>query len=95
MTEKLTIIHEKKNPIFDRKEIEVSAIMNITPKIKEAEEFIGKEFSANPENVKIKKIKGRFGSNSFVITANIYNSKEEKDKIETKIKTPKKKKAKK
>jgi ribosomal protein S24E len=95
MTEKLTIIHEKKNPIFDRKEIEVATVMNITPKIKEAEEFIGKEFSANPENIKIKKIKGRFGSNNFVITANIYSSKEEKDKIETKIKTPKKKKAKK
>ena len=95
MTEKLTIIKEKKNPIFDRREIEVNAVMNITPKIKEAEEFIGKEFSANPENVKIKKIKGRFGSNSFVITANIYASKEEKDKIETKIKTPKKKVAKK
>ncbi|VVB83011.1 Ribosomal protein S24e [uncultured archaeon] len=95
MTEKLTIVKEKKNPIFDRREIEVNAVMSITPKIKEAEEFIGKEFSANPENVKIKKIKGRFGSNSFVITANIYTSKEEKDKIETKIKTPRKKKAKK
>ncbi len=95
MMENLTILKEKKNPVFDRKEIEVSASLNISPKIKEAEEMIGKEFSANPENVKIKKIKGRFGSNSFIITANIYSSKEEKDKVETKIKTPKKKKAKK
>jgi ribosomal protein S24E len=90
--ENLIIIHEKKNPAFDRKEIEVSVRMDISPKIKEAEEFIGKEFSANPENVKIKKVKGRFGSKSFIITANIYSSKEEKDKIETKIKTPRKKK---
>ncbi len=95
MTEKLKILNEKKNPIFDRREIEVNVVMDITPKIKEAEELIGKEFSANPENVKIKKIKGRFGSNSFIITANIYSSKEEKDKVETKIKTPKKKKGKK
>ena len=93
--ENLTILKEKKNPVFDRKEIEVNVKMDVSPKIKEAEELIGKEFSANPENVKIKKIKGRFGSNSFIITANIYSSKEEKDKVETKIKTPKKKKAKK
>ncbi len=93
--ENLTILKEKKNPVFDRKEIEVNVKMDVSPKIKEAEELIGKEFSANPENVKIKKVKGRFGSNSFIITANIYSSKEEKDKVETKIKTPKKKKAKK
>jgi ribosomal protein S24E len=90
--EKLVILKEKKNPIFNRREIEVNAVMNVSPKIKEAEEFIGKEFSADAENVKIKKIKGRFGSNNFVITANIYSSKEDKDKIETKIKTPRKKK---
>ena len=95
MTENLTILKEKKNPVFDRKEIEVNVKMDVSPKIKEAEELIGKEFSANPENVKIKKVKGRFGSNSFIITANIYSSKEEKDKVETKIKTPKKKKTKK
>ncbi|MEK6827645.1 MAG: hypothetical protein AABX99_04135 [Nanoarchaeota archaeon] len=95
MTEKLIIVKEKKNPIFDRREIEINALLSVSPKIKEAEEMIGKEFSANPENVKIKKIKGRFGSTNFIITANIYTSKEEKDKIETKIKTPKKKVAKK
>jgi ribosomal protein S24E len=90
--ENLTIVKEKKNPVFDRREIEVNVRMNISPKIKEAEDLIGKEFSANPENVKIKKVKGRFGSKSFVITANIYSSKEEKDKIEKKTKTPRKKK---
>ena len=93
--ETLTIIKEKKNPIFNRREIEVNAVFEISPKIKDAEELIGKKFSADSENVKIKKIKGRFGSNTFVITANIYNSKEDKDKIETKIKTPRKKKTKK
>ncbi len=88
----ITILNQKKNPLFDRQEVEISAVMEVSPKIKEAEELVGKEFSANPENVKIKKIKGRFGSTSFIITANIYSSKEEKDKVETKIKTPRKKK---
>ena len=93
--ETLTIIKEKKNPIFNRREIEVNAVFEISPKIKDAEELIGKKFSADSEKVKIKKIKGRFGSNTFVITANIYNSKEDKEKIETRIKTPRKKKTKK
>jgi ribosomal protein S24E len=92
MTEKLIILNKKENPLFNRREIEVSIITEISPKIKEAEEFIAKEFSIIPENVKIKKIKGRFGSKNFIITANIYTSKEEKDKIETKTKTPRKKK---
>jgi ribosomal protein S24E len=90
MTDKLVILNERKNPVFGRREIEVNAVLSVSPKIKEAEELIGKEFSANPENVKIKKIKGRFGSNNFVITANIYSSKEEKDKTETKTKKAKK-----
>jgi ribosomal protein S24E len=92
MTEKLTIIAQKENPMFNRKELVVSINTNVSPKISEAEAFIAKEFSSNAENVKVRKIKGRFGSTNFVITANIYSSKEDKDKIETKTKKEKKKK---
>jgi len=83
---KITILNQKENPMFSRKEIEINLETDITPKITEAEEFVSKEFSANPESVKIKKIKGKFGSNNFIITANIYSSKENKDKIEPKLK---------
>jgi len=88
--EKFTIITQKQNPAFNRKEVEVNVETNTTPKISEAAEFIAKEFSSNAENVKIKKIKGRFGSNVFVITANIYAVQEDKDKIETRTKKVKK-----
>ena len=86
----ITVLSQKKNPLLKREEIEVNAVMNVSPKIKEAEELIGKEFSTNPENVKIKKIKGRFGSRNFIITANLYSSQEEKEKTETKTKKKKK-----
>jgi len=92
MTEKITIITQKDNPLFNRKELVVSIDTDVTPKITEAEEFIAKEFSSNPENVKIRKIEGRFGSTNFTITANIYSSKEDKEKIENKTKKEKKKK---
>jgi ribosomal protein S24E len=78
----LKILKQRENPLFNRKEIEINIETNIAPKTSEAEAFIAKEFSSSAENIKVKKIKGRFGSNNFIITANIYYSKEDKDKIE-------------
>ena len=78
----LKIIKQRENPLFNRKEVEISIEANVTPKIKEAEDLVAKEFASHADNVKIKKIKGRFGSNSFIIFANIYHTKEDKDKIE-------------
>lgn len=84
--EKFVILKEKENPLFNRKEIEISIEAEVTPKIQEAEEFISKKFSTSQENVKIKNIKGRFGSKNFIISTNIYSSKEEKEKVEPKLK---------
>ena len=86
----LKILKQRENPLFNRREVEINLEARVAPKIREAEEFIAKEFSSHTDNVKIKKIKGRFGSNNFVISANIYNSKEEKEKIEPKSKKDKK-----
>lgn len=85
-------IEKRENPLFDREEIEILVEANITPKNSEAEKLVSEKFSAPIENIKIKKIFGKFGSNKFTITANIYASKEDKDKIEPKTKTEKKKK---
>lgn len=86
----LRTLKQRENPLFNRKEVEIIIETNIAPKTSETEGFIAKEFSTNQENVKIKKIKGRFGSNNFTITANIYHSKEDKDKIEPKSRKEKK-----
>jgi ribosomal protein S24E len=90
----LKILKQRENPFFNRKEIEIIVESKVAPKTSEAEEFIAKEFSTNSENVKIKKIKGKFGSNNFTIIANIYNSKEDKEKIEKPQKTKTEKKIK-
>ena len=86
----IKIINQRENPLFNRKEAEIMIEASVAPKMSEAEAFIAKEFSTNSDNVKIRKIKGRFGSKNFIITANIYNSKEDKDKIEKKTKKDKK-----
>ena len=88
--ENITIVSQKENPLFNRKEVELNVEANVSPKISEAEEAVAKEFSVNQENVKIKKVNGKFGSNKFLITANIYSSKEDKEKTEPKPKEKKK-----
>jgi ribosomal protein S24E len=90
--EKLKILKDIKNPMFNRHELQVLVKSDVSPKTSDAEEFIAKEFSSESEKVKILKIKGNFGSKNFIITANTYPSKEEKDKTETRTKTPRKKK---
>jgi ribosomal protein S24E len=86
------ILKEKTNPLFHRKEIELLVSVDATPKTKEAEEIVANQFSSNSENVKIKKIHGNYGIKKFTIAANVYGSKESKDKTE--IKPSKEKKAK-
>lgn len=88
---KIEIINEKKNPIFNRKEIILEIESEITPSHVEAEKIVYEKFKPAPESVKIKKISGKFGSKNFKISANIYSSKEERENIEAK---PKEKKAK-
>jgi ribosomal protein S24E len=90
--EEIQVINEKSNPLFNRKEIKLLVSAEATPKTKEAEELVAKQFSSNSENIKIKKISGNYGVKKFTITANIYDSKELKDKTE--IKPSKEKKAK-
>ena len=80
----LKTIQEKENKLFNRKEIQASIESEITPSNSDIEKLISEKFSTQIENIKIKKISGKFGSKTFTVLANIYASKEDKDKIEQK-----------
>lgn len=84
--ENFKIIDEKENPLFNRKEVRASIEADITPSNADIVKLISEKFSTQPENIKIKKIEGSFGLNNFIIIANIYNSKEDKESIERKSK---------
>jgi len=73
---------KSENPLFSRQEVELTAENQSTPKMSDVEKELSEKYSVPAENIKVKKIKGSFGSREFVITANIYLSKEEKDKTE-------------
>jgi ribosomal protein S24E len=79
-------IHETKNLVFDRKEIEAEIHSEITPNNKEVIIFLAKKLSVPEDAIKLNGIYGEFGSKEFKIKANVYKSKEEKNKIERKTK---------
>ena len=87
--ENFKIIEQKENPLFKRKEVKINVETDVTPSHIDAEKLISEKFSTQIENIKIKKISGKFGSRTFTITTNIYASKEDKENIEPKSKKEK------
>ena len=91
MNSDIKIIEENNNPLFNRKEIRILVTSESNPTKADSEKLISEKFSSQIESIAIKSIKGKFGRNEFLITANIYKSLEDKNKTEPK---PKKKKEK-
>jgi len=83
---KLEILNEVENKLFNRKEITAKIDAEITPSHDEVEKLLVDYFKTNAENIKIKKIEGKFGSKTFTIILNIYVSKQDKDAVEIKKK---------
>lgn len=79
-------ITDTENPLFNRREIEGEISAEVTPSREQVKQIIAEKFSAKPETIKIRTIKGKFGQKIFLIVANIYKSKEELEKIELKKK---------
>ncbi|MDP3986675.1 MAG: hypothetical protein Q8P81_00425 [Nanoarchaeota archaeon] len=82
----IKIIEEKENALFDRREISGNIEAISVPSRQEVTVILSKKFNSPEENIKIKKIEGKFGSQTFNVKANIYSSKENKDSLEIKKK---------
>ena len=78
----LKIISEKQNALFNRKEIVAEVEAEVTPSNAEIKKLLYEKFSAPSENIRIQRIEGKFGVKIFTISANIYSSKEDLQKIE-------------
>jgi len=83
-------ISETQNPLFKRKEVQFSVHANATPSHTEIQKLASEKFSSGLETVAVKRIHAKFGSKTFIISANIYSSKEDKIKTEPKKKEKKK-----
>ena len=82
----MEIIEDKENFLLNRREVKVIVEAEKNPGFEEAENMISEQFKVEKENIIVKGIKGKFGRNTFLITAFIYKSKEDKEKIERKKK---------
>lgn len=82
----LKITQEKENPLFNRKEFQLEVQSKVTPSRAEIGKLISEKFSTPIDNIEIKKINGKFGSNSFNIATFIYKSKEDRMNTESRPK---------
>ncbi len=85
----LKITEEKENALFNRKEVKGFIEAEIVPSRVETSKILAEKFKVPWENIKIKKIVGKFGSKTFSVEANIYSSEQDKDSIELKKKKEK------
>ncbi len=80
------ILNERKNALFGRNEIEMSLEAETSPSHEEVQKLVSEKISSPIENLAIKKISNRFGSNNFIVKVFVYDSEEQKNKIEPKLK---------
>jgi ribosomal protein S24E len=82
----MKIIEEKQNPLLKRKEIKVILEADKNPTEQEAIKEIAGKFKVEEGVIAVKQVKGKFGRNTFLITANIYESPEDRERVEPKVK---------
>lgn len=75
-------LYEKQNPLFGRKEVVLKLTEeDFPPKKDEAAKMVAEKLAVPEDNIHIEKIEGKFGTNDFIITAEVYNSKEHKESL--------------
>ena len=84
------IISENRNPLFKRKEVEASVESEITPGRYDVKIALSKELKVSEDQVKIKNVLGKYGSKVFDISANVYDTVEDRDYTEPKTTKEKK-----
>ncbi len=65
-----------RNELFKRQEIIVKIESEKNPGFEATKKILSEELSKPEENILINKIKGSFGKKSFIVHANIYDSKD-------------------
>lgn len=83
-------ILDTKNSLLKRREVKVLVESASNPGFVAAGSDIASQFKAKEDSIAIKAVRGKFGRNTFLIDAYIYDSAADKAKIEPKVKVKKK-----
>jgi ribosomal protein S24E len=85
----MNIIKEDKNKLLKRNEITAVFEADSNPGLEKLQKDLSTHFKSESENIIVNKLVNNFGTNSFMVNALIYDSKEDKEKIEPKKKEKK------
>ena len=89
-TEKISdIIKDTENSLFNRREVKIIIEAQSNPSFPQASQMLAEKLKAAEENTIVKEIQGKFGRGTFLISAFIYKSKEDREKFEPKKKEKK------
>ncbi|MEK6830908.1 MAG: hypothetical protein AABX77_02670 [Nanoarchaeota archaeon] len=70
-------LKENKNGLLKRTELVLELESEKNPRFDEVRKKLAERFSKPEENIDVYNIRGSFGKNTFIIKANIYESKED------------------
>ena len=85
----MEILEDKENPLFNRKEVKFIVQAEKNPRYDEAANIVSEQFKAEKDNIVVKLVQGKFGIDTFLVSAFIYKTKEDKEKFEPKKKEKK------
>jgi len=83
-------ILDTKNSLLKRREVKVLVESQSNPGFAASQSNIADQFKAKEDSIAVKAVKSKFGRNTFLIDAYIYDSAADKLKIEPKVKVKKK-----
>ena len=86
----MDIKKDNKNELMNRREIQAVVTSDKTPSFAEVSKMVGDKFKADDDQIMVEKVGGKFGKGTFLIEADIYDTKELKDESVKRLIKPKK-----
>jgi ribosomal protein S24E len=87
----MEVIHDFRNDLLKRREVKMVVEAESNPGFADAMKIIAEKFKSVEDVIKVNNVKSKFGRNTFLVDSFIYDSLEDRERIEPK---PKEKKAK-
>lgn len=84
----MEVIHDFKNDLLKRREVKMVVEAESNPGFADAMKVIAEKFKSVEDVIKVNNVKSKFGRNTFLVDSFIYDSLEDRERIEPK---PKKK----
>jgi len=85
----MKLINDVKNTLLKRRELKAVVQLDKIPTFESSAKMVSEQYKAEEDVIVVKGIKGKFGRNTFLIDAMIYDSVIDKERIEPKKKVKK------